>query len=368
MITPSNIVKHLKTYLPRITDLFTSKLTVLGATVSGGLTLSINAVGHGRTVGQNLVVASGTVRNPIIATMLNPDNTVRFLTQYDHDLTEPSQVNDVKNLTLGGFGNIWDGEHLIDHIPNRKSFDIALPAGETAAPTIDGNQYLIENRPVGLYGVQSVDTVIDPDNFTISLTGIPELPDGPIDDLEIITGYRIAAAESVDRAQDIYAKYDDLPYLFVIMGDLDISRDRRVDNDSVATLNRQNLIKLTGLQNFSTTIFLSTDNDISGSDAQELIYDEIYTSLLKVLHCYAFENSENAVDYVTISTGHGGGVYNTAFITHVYDWQSPFDMTSEIGFDYNADVAFRNIAQNIDLFGDNEAVMTSHINLDEEPL
>jgi hypothetical protein len=139
MINSSDIVKHLKTHLPAITDLFTSSSTVISASSNGDV-LSVEVAGHGYTVGKKLVLSGGTTRNELAtATLTSNDTAVEFTTVFDHDLVKPRLPLDDQLLTLAGFGNVWDGDHQILEIKNRRTIEIALPSGERAAPTLDGN-------------------------------------------------------------------------------------------------------------------------------------------------------------------------------------------------------------------------------------
>lgn len=372
MITPTKIVQHLKTYLPLFTDRFTDSITIISATISGGNLITVNAVAHGLTLNKKIVLSAGTVRNPLIDSSLNSDGTVRFETEFEHDLIEPSQPLDQQNLEFANFGNVWDGEHAIDSVPNRKNIEVELPSGEIAAPPVDGSQYLIETRKAGFFGLQTVNSVVDADNFTILISGAPSFPNGPVDGLNIITGYRIAAAADIERAQAAYSRkfedpdFDAQNYLFVIMADVDTSKDRHTTNDAVAGFTNQDTMLLRILQNFSTTIFIPTKDEISGSDAQDLAYGEIYNALLSTL--YGFGENDGAIQYVTATTGHGPGIYNSAYYTHVYDWQNPTAITYENGFIDNQDVAFRDIVGDFKLFNDQEAIMSVGIDLDDEPL
>lgn len=365
MINSSDIVKHLKTYLPAITDLFTASATVISAS-SSGVIMSVEVAGHGYTTAQKLVLSGGTTTNELAtATLTSNDTAVEFTTVFDHDLIKPRLPLDDQLLTLGGFGNIWDGEHQILEIKNRRTLEIALPSGETVAPTIDGNQYLSESIHPGVYLVGSV---VDVDNFTVDLSRFPDMPTGAVDNLGIISGFRIAGAADFERAKATYAEQKTgEPYLYVIMDDVDVSKDRHSTNDAVATFTDQDTNLLRILQNFSTTVFLPTTKDLSGVDAHDLAYKNLYVSLLATLYGLK-DQDRTAIQYKTVTSGHGPGEYNTAYYAHVYDWQLPGAITFEDGFINTQDVAFRDIEATFKLFNDDEAEMTANIDLDDEPL
>ena len=141
MITPRDVMAHLWRYLPSVTDLFNEELVITGVTVTGGLITGTIATGT-PVIGQKLLLSGIKVRNPIAAYVDNGDGTARFTTANDHDQTRPSQRLDTQQLALGGVTpSIWNGLHDIVDVPNRRTFEIAIPVGATA-PTAPAG-YLI---------------------------------------------------------------------------------------------------------------------------------------------------------------------------------------------------------------------------------
>ena len=364
MITPSVITQHLKTYLPIFTDEFTELLTVSSASIDAYNILTVNSTDHGKTAGYTIALISGKIRNPLTASVLDGD-TVQFTTTNDHDLILPSLPLDDQTLTLANFtggDTVWNGSHDIIDVPNRRTFNINLPSGETLAPTVDESQYLSESIFNGAYEVATTPT---DDQFTVDMSNAPSYPVGTVDSLEIISGFRISAVSDFKRAQAIYSKQTS-PYLFVIMTDTDISKDRHTLNDSVASFTPQDLQKLTVLRNFSTVVFLPTGSDLSGANAQDQVYGDLWDALLQALFSAPF--ATGAVQYVSVPSGDGPAEYNTAYYAHTYDWQIPDTITYEDGFMEQDSVAFRDIEQTLKLFNDSEAEMNVNINLDEDEL
>lgn len=360
-LIPSDIVRHLKTYLPRFTDKFTEKLNITSAAIGAGNILSITAAAHGKSAGQYVVIGAGTVRNPIIDSIQTYPIAI-FTTEYDHDLTKPSLLNDDYYLTIGGFGGVWDGQHQIIEIKNRYNFQINMPSSSIV---LSGTEYLSESIPIGAYQIATTPTL---NTFTIDLSSSRALPVGIVDNISIVSNYRIAAAADINRARDVYSKQDTgKAYLFVIMTDTDVSKDRNFLNDSIAELTRKDMLLLRLLQSFSVSVFIPTVNDISGAAAQNLAYDEIFKALLFSLYGYSINGG--MYKSVCIPAGMGPGEYNSSFYTHVYDWQLPFIINFEDAIPHESDRAFRNLDYNHLIGGDNTIDVTiSTIDLDEEPI
>lgn len=367
MIEPNDIILHLQSFLPAFTNLFSNILTAT-ATVSG-TTVTVISIAHGLSVSETITVGGGEFENAISAVVDNGDGTLRFTTSEDHDLTAPKNFGDEKNLTLDGIGSPWDGSHKIVMIPNRRTFEIEFPVGETVPPSI-ATAILVEDRAAGIIGLQIVATVLDVDTFTFIVSGVPNFPTGIIRNLSVIFSIRIAGAENIERAEAFYtAQTSGDAWLFLIMTDAFASKDRDSLNDGVATFTKQNIGKQTILQNFSVVVFLATDaGDPAGQVAQNKFYGEIFRALVSTMYGFFFDDPDTAEKYVTVTDGHGPGIETTAYTTHVYDWQIPTVITFENGFLLEPDVAFRDIVSTWFNNSDEEAVMDLNIDLDDEPL
>lgn len=368
MITPHNVMAHLWSYLPSVTSLFNEPLTMTAASVTSGIITGTIAVST-PTLGQNVLISNIKVRNPIVAYLDNGDGTARFTTANDHQLTEPRQHLDETQLELGGITPAgWNGLHDILVIPNRRTFEISIPSGATV-PTVAG--YLIES-PTGVMGIGEVTGVT---GTSVSITpndGIFHY-NAVIHQITVNRGIRVRAAADITRAQAIYAKQTGTnPFAFVIFTDVAVSKDRHTPNDAIATFTKQDMRLLVHLQNFSIAVFYPAQNDIGGDKAQHMAYGEVYNALTKLFYGFGFDDPDSAVKYVTVSAGHGPGIYNTAYYLHVYDWQVPNVITYENGFDgqtpFITDVAFRDIDQSLFVNNSEEAIMSFIADLDEEPL
>ena len=367
MITPRDVMEHLWRYLPSVTTLFNEELVITNVTVTAGIVTGTIASGT-PAVNQKLLLSGIKVRNPITAYIDNGDGTARFTTANDHDQTEFVQRLDTKQLELGGITpSIWNGLHDIGNVPNRRNFEIDIPAGATT-PTAGG--YLIE-QPTGVLGIGTVTSVVGNVVTIQPSEGIFHY-DGVVHQITVNTKIRARAAADITRAAAIYTKQQTLkPFIFVIMTDVSVSKDRHTPNDGLATFTKQDMRLLRLLQNFAIAVFIPTQDDVGGDNAQHMAYGEIYEALTKIFYGFGFSD-QSAIDYVTVSAGHGPGLYNSAYYLHVYDWQVPNVVTFESGFDgqspFITDVAFRDIDQSLYVNNSDKAIMSAAINLDEDPL
>lgn len=364
MIDPQDIVLHLRTYLPAVTDLFSDQL--VGTMSILGSVATVTSNNHALLVGQSVIVQGGQFTNALASFTDNGDGTARFETSFDHDLTQ----RDGATILLAGIGGLWDGSHNLVMVPNRRTFEIMIPTG-APIPVISPTSYLVESRSAGVGGIQTI-TTVSTDTFTFNIpSDVPALPPGDVNEVKILKGVEVYAAATIERAEQAYTDFTsnlNRPKLFVIMGTVDVSKDRHSLNDTTGTMTAQNEAKLTIMQNWAVTVFIPTGNDKTGSKAQRLAYKDISEALTKVLYNFNYDDSQTAQPYITIPTGHGPGPYNTAYYEHTYEWQLPATLLFDSGFDMQPDVAFRDIDAQWTINRQDMEQLSASIDLDEEPL
>ena len=372
MITPSMIVEHLGRYLPRVTNLFNDEIAATSASVGSGNVLTVVTPDpHGLSVGSPVTVSSGLVEVKINSAIV-VNGFATFTTTSDHDLTEPRQADDLREITLAGFSDsAWNGTFEISDIPNRLNFTVPAPSG-ASAPTLNGGEVLRIERSVSVFGIQTVSTVPDANTITINLgSNTPDMNGVTLHALKIVTAVRVSGAADIKRAEDMYTRRGNNElWAFVVMTDLDVSKDRHSINDAYATFSVQDEMRLRLLQNFGVLVFFPTDNSVSGATAQELAFGEVYRSLLQVLYGFTgFATDEDGSTFATVSTGHGITEYRKAYYMQAYEWQTPVDITVDNGWGFWESVAFRDIGGSLSMNTlDNEEKFTLAIDLDDEPL
>ena len=102
--SPEIILDHLKIYLPRLTDLFSTNTNVASEIITGSpQTLRITKATHGLSAGNEVITINGLIDNPITAVSdvgdENGNEILRFTTQNNHDLT----IDYTSFILLDGF-------------------------------------------------------------------------------------------------------------------------------------------------------------------------------------------------------------------------------------------------------------------------
>lgn len=356
MTTPGAINTHLQTYLPMFTDLFSQIVTVSSASVDASNIITVNAPLHGLNTGSIAVISSGEARNSVNSVVANSDGTATLTTNYDHDLITPSQSLDQKTIVLTGFTpSAWNYEaNIIEKIDGT---NVIISTSEKVAPTANG--YFPGSR--NILGFQTV-TKIDDDNFSYVVAG-KQIPVGTIDNLGLTVSFRMSVSSSVERAEAIYTKKDTNKYaLYVVMQDVEVSKSQHTESDLVLAFTPGDFQLIKHGVNFEIIVFAPTDNDLSGSEAEENFYGAIYEALLAVFMGFGLAPQSSAIRYVTGPAGHGPGLENAAYHQHVYSWQAPNAVTIENGFPVQVgavSVAFNEINQTWNINSDEAAQMTA---------
>lgn len=359
MIKPSDIILHLQIYLPFFTDRFSEFVTVNTAISGASNLISVNAVNHGLSDNANIIISQGTIRNSITGVTIL-DGIATFTTEYNHQLITPQLEYDIDEIDMEGFSSDFNGTFtLLDTIGQN---EFRIETAVTSVPTTLG--YFKDNRSAGIKGLQTI-TLINVDNFTFTSPYYP-LPEGDIDDIKIIKSTRCYGSADIERAKDIYTKKPstDTLWLFVIMNDVETSKDRHTLNDTTSGSTSQDLKLLRVSTDFSLVVFFPTQETLSGTEAQELAYGEIATSLISTLYGFGFTDIESAVPYTTVLTGHTPGIYDSSVYSQVYDWTLPTVFAFDSGFSVQVGPIMTNligINATFDISSDVAAQMTFNV-------
>lgn len=325
--SPSDILLHLQTYIPRLSDRFSDNATVSAEIVAGTpQVLKVTDTTHGLSAGSQVVLIDGKIDNPITAVADNGDGTLRFTTQDNHDLT----LDYTPEVELSGFTNsFFNTTHDLVDVPSRTLFEIE----SATVPTLTGSEVLREDWEIGINGLFTIDRVVDVDTYEIDLTDKPEFTPQTVPELSRASGMRMGVSVDAERAKSIYTPQSDLNslWLYVIMGDATASKDRRLKSDA----NQQNTSgqknRILMINTFTILVLYPTKNELAAADAVELSWNEIYTLMLAAGAGISFDDFGNT-NYLTSLIDHGTSVYDNATYSHAYTFEYNYEVTQEQEF------------------------------------
>ncbi len=333
--SPQLILSHLQEYLPQLTDAFTNE-TAVNAGIKAGSPQVLRIVynSHTYNIGDSIILAGSKLDNGINnVQQFFEDGTsiLRFTTNVKHDLTEDYDENltdgkvELTGFTDSGLNDFF----TLYAVPSSTTFEIEYPT----LPTLNGNETLREIRELGVNGTFEVTDVPDANTIDIDLVDRPEFDIKDVPNLKVIDSYRIMIVADWNRAKELYTKQsiDDL-YLFIIMEDVDISKERRLENDAAASNTAQNELRVKNICRFTLDVVIPTQNAVDGSQAVQLAYDELYTILLAVMAGAPLGSDENS-KYISTLTSHGPVEdFNAAYYAHGYSFEYIFEYTFENTF------------------------------------
>lgn len=329
LISPFVILKHLKTYLPRLTELFNEKDDLTAEILTGTpQTLRIILNTHGLQVDDEIVLYDGLLDNGITAVSQStePDGTkiLRFTTNVNHDLTMDYEDNltngqiEMREFTDSQFNGFFD---LYD-VPSRNTFEIA----NDNLPSLNSNEILREIWENGINGIFTVSNIVDTNTFDIILTDKPSFDILAIPQLKKAKKFRMSTAATFERAKEIYTKQSvNNLWLFIIMDDAIVSKDRNIESDATHTDTAQNPQRTRIINEFAIDIFVSTKEDLGAANVSQLVWSDIFIFMLAVMQGVKFETFDNS-NFLTSLVGHGAIEANNAFYVHGYSFEYVFDI------------------------------------------
>lgn len=358
--SPVAILDHLKIYLPRITDLFSTNTDVSAEIIDGDpQILRITKTAHGLAAGQEIITVNGLIDNSIISVSdagdVGTDKILRFTTLKDHDLT----FGDDLFIQLDGFTDSGlNGTFSLYSVASRKIFEIVY----SSIPTLNGNEVLREEWENGINGKFEISSITS-NTFDIELTNKPEYTPGQVQNLQIVESFRMSIVADFNRAEQLYTESaTDKHWLFVIMNSAATSKDRTIESDAISTSTAQNPQRLKIINTFFINIILNTTNDLAAANASQAAWSDIMIYLLSALSGITFETFGNS-NYVTTMIDHAQIEYNNAYYGHSYQFEYVYEITDVDNFTQQFIVSrsFRD-----DFLSFQELQDGSNINLDDE--
>ena len=377
-----DVVIQLRKALPRLTNIFTSTVSITSLTKAGDTVTAVTATPHGYTGVGNIVTIQGALTPFDVSSLINDgDGTATAVTVQDHDFTQgyPSTAEMINSDQAEYNGqiisnkrrdyrtpltrNLADNRELMS-VPNRKTITYAIE-GIPASPATGTNMRIIQNFASGYNGVHEI-TVVDPTTFTYEVT--KELG-SPAEGTIIAAGnYRIANIVNFGRLVESYTKQTPTEaWAFVSIGSHRASRDVYVNSDfqieNLAAFDYRQSVE----QEFSVFVVLPTKTIIGAGDFSDLFSQDINMYLIKSLVGVEFNsNLSNNVTYRCSFVGNVPFLYTKSFLIHEYQFTQCYYLTIEDTFDNDISVAFRDLELKFD--GDAGELMNTEVNLDDDPL
>ena len=334
MFKPDIILRHLQTYLPRLTTRFSTVKSCTGEIVAGTpQILRITLANHGYSNGATISVINAKIDNGIESVTEYEDedgnNILKFVTTAPHDLTLGYEDNLTDGeIELRGFTDTGlNGYYELYDVPTKSTFEITYDA----LPVLNGNEVLRENWEAGINDVYTISNVTT-STFDITLIGKPTFDVGAVPQLNISSGFRMDVVASFERAEEKYTKQtSDNLYLYIIMGDCITSKDQNVISDAYQLRNATDDFTQKLINDFNIIVFWNTKNDIGGATAVNEAWDDIFDVILKCLNGKSFETFGKS-NYSIAIKSHGQAGYNKAYYAHGYEFEFVYDINIEESF------------------------------------
>ena len=357
-----DVVTQLKVLLPKYTSLLSNSLSVSTIVVSGGTATVSTSTAHGLSTGA-LAVMANVLTHTEISSVSQDGLVFTFETTNPHDLTYG--WSDHEEVDLSGFTDTdWNDSFELVGVPNRNEFKVR---STNTIPTLNGNEILLELRDDGVNGRHQV-TVTGSQEFTFS--GVEY--DATYSGGSVNTGVRVAGSVNLEEAFEQYTKKNlTALWCFVVMNDVDVSKDRSSYSDATSAKTASDNMRLRLIDGFTVTYIKNTTQDMLAVDAVDIFRHDLLLPTLKSVYGARFDTGLSCDgDFKTVLTGHGAASFNRATFAYTYAFETIMDATDEDAVEPAYTRAFRDINYTIEGDSDNDDVQDMTvipINLDEEP-
>ena len=331
-LTP--LVLHAGVMIPRVTDLFSDRLTVASMVVTSGANVVLTTPSpHGLPIGQRMAISitDADTPNGITAATVNGDGNVVLTTAFQHDMTttpDPEVFTAWSKLAkLAGFTNPdINGNRQIVDTPNPSTV-VITPADTVVSITLTGNEVLLERLEGEIVGWHSVTaasattlTFPTPSFVTRSYTVA-----NPV----VCTSIRVYGALDYDMALSHLMIDDasvrlDRPHMFILPVPV---KSRGSGGDLVAGGQVRMIID----DGFTVLVFIPSHQTAAHVRAIDQAQGPIFTAVLSAFHGLKISRSElmGAGNFLASFESHNGAVTKSrAIYAHEYVFAMPAEMTS----------------------------------------
>lgn len=361
-----DVIKQLRSRLPRFTNYFSDEFQIISLTRSGTTVTAVTSTDHNLQTGYYVHI-NNAITPFSINSLTRVGDIATAITNNAHDLTE-NWPTDKPNVSIIDANEAeYNGSHELLTVPNRKTFTYDVQ-GEPATPAT-GTPKLLSVLYIGYNGWHQV-IVINSTTFTYEIDTEPESP-ALGDNITARTRARISGAVTAQRALDSYTeqKYNEL-WAFVVPGNTVANKDRAVFTDSTAKYGKGEDYRQEIIAPFSIYIITPASNDIAGRHERDLMED-LLRPLTKSLLRFKFPTGLIEDPYSgCIFSSHGFFDYVGSYYVHEFVFETTGWLVEADTLDFEPNVAFRDIFINYgsSFETSNDIIMTDHVDLDDEPL
>ncbi len=360
----SDFVEQLAIRLPSLADDFTTNNSVSSLTRVANTVTVVTTEDHNLAVGEAVNI-SGAFTPISISSIDRVGIVATLITDSDHDFTETIGflTVEIEGATESEFNGSFKRLRVLNRRTITFQVDDSGPTSSTGSPLLlNGSSFLQSYN-----GLKAVLTVPTTTSFTYN-----------IEDSTLFTPAsgtivarkkpRISAAVTYGRILQSYTKQQVKQlWLFIVMGDGIVQKNRRIEVDSTDNLQKMQFFNQRITQAVTLYLFSPTTDEIAARDArdraEELLKPICQSILLSKFDTLLSCSLDNPLQF----NEHGAHDYNTAFYVHRYTFEATLSMSFEDTVGPDEDVAFRDISMTIGLNVGTETFDTS-IDLDDEPL
>jgi len=363
-----DIVNQLQVILPTRTDLVSETVGVTSMTLAGTTVTVVTDTDHGFSVGDPVLV-SGAEAPVEIDTLSQIDGVASAVTLTNHDITE--DFPERENVRIEGADQAeYNGEHKVLSANSRLRTTFEIDDGAPATAT--GAQILLfDGAERGYNGDFLVDTVPNTTTFTYEIdAGVAaNLFATAFGTIAIHVEIRITGTVTAERFVDeLYTAQPDNEDIWAcaVLGDSTASSNRSTDNDATDIQATMSELRQKVVDQFAVYVVVPAKDELAAVDARDLVEDiksPIYKSVMGVKFP-TFLCIEQ--QYGVTLASHGFFSYNGAYYVHEFVFESVSQIGNADLVDPDKNVAFRDVCLRFqNKF--NEDIINSDVDLDDEP-
>lgn len=335
-----DIIKQLQGVLPFLTNLFSDEIAISRIWQENSTAYCSTVEPHGLINNEYVNISGVRTKNKIVSLTREGKNATAILS-YPHDVTLIYQPT----VNISGCDQVqYNGEKILVDVPGIKKIKFQV-SGNPPTPAT-GDIYLNELRYSGFNGWHEI-TVIDDYNFSYPLRDtLPYLV--PTGEIKCRFNIRTSGAATLEEAETSYTQktqngQTEKYWAFVVLDDVDISKDRNIETDSTTVITPGDRFRQRQINRFDVYVFSPCTSNISGRvnrDSMEDVALYLYAAILR----YKFPTGlASPIWSQTTANGHSIVSKGSAYYIHRFKFEAVSDITTPDTIVPDANVALREI-------------------------